>query len=66
MNCCKLAMKVWAAAFAVAVGAALPLGADVTLTENMTLDADADWRDQGVVTIAEGETLNLNISTLRV
>ena len=66
MNCCKLAMKVWTAAFAVAVGAALPLGADVTLTENMTLDADADWRDQGVVTIAEGVTLDLNGHTLRV
>ncbi|MBQ8113351.1 MAG: autotransporter-associated beta strand repeat-containing protein [Kiritimatiellae bacterium] len=66
MNCCKLAMKVWAAAFAVAVGAALPLGADVTLTENVTLDADTDWRDQGVVTIAEGVTLDLNGYTLRV
>ena len=66
MNCCKLTMKVWAAAFAVAAGAVLPLGADVTLTENMTLDADADWRDQGVVTITEGVTLNLNGYTLRV
>ena len=31
-----------------------------TLTENVKLDADADWREQGTVTIADGVTLDLN------
>ena len=37
-----------------------------TLTENVTLDADADWRGQGTVTIADGVTLDLNGHVLRV
>ena len=31
---------------------------DVTLSENVALDADADWRDQGTVTIGAGVTLD--------
>ena len=39
---------------------------DVTLSENVVLDADADWRDQGTVTIGAGVTLDLNGHALRV
>ena len=39
---------------------------DVALTENVTLDADTDWREQGTVTVGEGVTLDLNGHTLRV
>ena len=39
---------------------------DVTLSENVALDADADWRDQGTVTIGAGVTLDLNGHALRV
>ena len=59
-------MKVFASAVAAAASAVFPLVADVTLAENMALDADADWRDRGTVTIAEGVTLDLNGHTLRV
>ena len=34
--------------------------ADTNLTENVTLTADTDWRGQGVVTVPEGVTLDLN------
>ena len=44
----------------------VPAYADKTISENTTLTEDTDWRDQGVVTIAEGVTLNLNGYTLRV
>ncbi len=53
-------------AAAICVAAALPSRADKTISENTTLTEDTDWRDQGVVTIAEGVTLNLNGYTLRV
>ncbi len=42
------------------------LRADVAIVEDAVLDADADWRGQGVVTIGEGATLDLNGHTLRV
>ena len=45
---------------AICVAAAMPSWADKTISENTTLTEDTDWRDQGVVTIAEGVTLNLN------
>ena len=51
---------------AICVAAAMPSWADKTISENTTLTEDTDWRDQGVVTIAEGVTLNLNGYTLRV
>ena len=54
-----------AAALCVAT-APSPSWADQTISENTTLTEDTDWRDQGVVTIAEGVTLNLNGYTLRV
>ena len=44
----------------------VPAYADKTISENTTLTEDTDWRDQGVVTIAEGATLDLNGYTLRV
>ena len=44
----------------------VPAYADKTISENTTLTEDTDWRDQGVVTIAEGVTLNLSGYTLRV
>ena len=36
------------------------------ITENVTLDADADWSADGTVTIAEGVTVNLGGHTLKV
>ncbi|MBR3922212.1 MAG: hypothetical protein IKJ45_03810, partial [Kiritimatiellae bacterium] len=51
---------------AICVAAAMPSWADKTISENTTLTEDTDWRDQGVVTIAEGATLDLNGYTLRV
>ena len=33
--------------------------ADVTISEDTTLSADTDWRDQGTVVVADGVTLNL-------
>ena len=38
--------------------------ADVTLSENVTLTADADWRSQGVVTVPSGVTVDVNGHTL--
>ena len=40
--------------------------ADTTIAENMTLEADADWRGEGVVTIPQGVTVDLNGHTLWV
>ena len=51
---------------AAALLAALPSLADTIITENVTLDADADWRDQGQVTIASDVTVDLNGHKLRV
>ena len=39
---------------------------NMTLSENVTLDADTDWRNQGTVTIGNGVTLDLNGHVLRV
>ncbi len=36
------------------------VSADETISANVTLSADADWRDKGLVTINEGVTVNLN------
>ena len=52
--------------YGVALLAALPSLADTIITENVTLDADADWRDQGQVTIASDVTVDLNGHKLRV
>ena len=38
--------------------------ADVTLSEDVTLTADADWRSQGVVTVPSGVTVDVNGHTL--
>ena len=46
--------------------AAAPARADMTISENLTLTEDADWRDQGVVTIEEGATLDLAGHVLQV
>ncbi len=40
--------------------------ADTTISENFTLTADADWRTDGVVTVPEGVTVDLNGHTLWV
>ena len=53
-------------AAAICVATPSPSWADKTISENTTLTEDTDWRDQGVVTIAEGVTLDLNGYTLRV
>ena len=39
---------------------ALNAGADVNIAENTQLDKDTDWTGQGVVTIDDGVTLDLN------
>ena len=61
-----MSMKKLMTVAAICVAAAMPSWADKTISENTTLTEDTDWRDQGVVTIAEGVTLNLNGYTLRV
>ena len=43
-----------------------PSYADTTITENLTLGADTDWRADGVVTVPEGVTVDLNGHTLWV
>lgn len=45
------------AAICVATGATY---ADTTIAANMTLSADADWRADGVVTVPQGVTVDLN------
>ncbi|MBO7683335.1 MAG: hypothetical protein J6T51_01240 [Kiritimatiellae bacterium] len=40
--------------------------ADTTIAENVTLNADTDWRADGVVTVPEGVTVDLNGYTLWV
>lgn len=51
------------AAICVATGATY---ADTTIAANMTLTADADWRADGVVTVPQGVTVDLNGHTLWV
>ena len=43
-----------------------PSYADTTITENLTLGADTDWRADGVVTVPEGVTVDLSGHTLWV
>ena len=43
-----------------------PSRADMSITANVALTEDADWREQGTVTIADGVTLDLNGHVLRV
>ncbi len=43
-----------------------PSYADTTISENFTLTADTDWRTDGVVTVPEGVTVDLNGHTLWV
>ena len=40
--------------------------ADTTIANNITLTADADWRTDGVVTVPQGVTVDLNGHTLWV
>ena len=40
--------------------------ADETISANIVLDADADWRSKGTVTIASGVTVNLNGHSLKL
>ena len=54
-----------AAAICVAT-APTPSYADTTISENFTLTADTDWRTDGVVTVPEGVTVDLNGHTLWV
>lgn len=42
------------------VSATLAFGAVTNITESVRLDADADWRGQGVVKLAEGVTIDLH------
>ena len=46
--------------------AAMPAYADTTIANNITLTADADWRADGVVTVPQGVTVDLNGHTLWV
>lgn len=55
--------KVWLVAVMAMAVAAI---AGVNITEDTVLDADADWRSQGTVTVANGVTLNLNGHNLAV
>ncbi len=55
-----------AAIAAICMAAALPSWADTTIANNVTLTADADWRADGVVTVPEGVTVDLNGHTLWV
>ncbi len=50
----------------VALLAAGAVMGDITLTENVVLDADTDWRGQGTVTVGDGVSLDLNGHTLSV
>ncbi len=43
-----------------------PSYADTTIANNITLTADADWRADGVVTVPQGVTVDLNGHTLWV
>ena len=51
-------------AFSTLALAALRVGAD-TISENLTLDADLDLREQGAVTIAAGRVDALKIPAVR-
>ena len=46
--------------------ASTPSYADTTISGNFTLTADTDWRTDGVVTVPEGVTVDLNGHTLWV
>ena len=50
----------------VCMAAVLPSFADTTIANNITLTADTDWRGDGVVTVPEGVTVDLNGHTLWV
>ncbi len=51
---------------ALTMSLASAIHADETISENMVLTADADWRDKGVVTIPAGVTVNLNGHSLKL
>ncbi len=59
------AIRVAVAALLVCV-AMVTAYADTTIAGNITLTADADWRGDGVVTVPEGVTVDLNGHTLWV
>ncbi len=46
--------------------AALASAGAMEVSENVVLDADADWREHGTVTIPQGVTVDLNGYTLKV
>ena len=66
MSMKKQTWKAAVSAVAICVAAALPSWADTTIANNVTLTADADWRADGVVTVPEGVTVDLNGHTLWV
>jgi len=59
-------LKNRAAVFAVALGLVLPSLADRTISENITLTADADWTGDGLVTLSGNPTIDLAGYTLKV
>ena len=46
-------------AFALVAPVSLRADSDTIVSENMILDANADWREQGEVTVAEGVTIDI-------
>ena len=59
-------LKNSAAVFAVVMGLVMPSLADRTISENVTLTADADWTGDGLVTLSGNPTIDLAGYTLKV
>ena len=57
---CRIVRAALVAAVLCVATAPSPSYADTTIAENITLDADTDWRADGVVTVPEGVTVDLN------
>ena len=55
-----------AAIAAICAATSLVSYSDTTIANNITLTADADWRADGVVTVPQGVTVDLNGHTLWV
>lgn len=55
-----------AAAFAAVIGIVLPSLAERTISENVTLTADADWTGDGAITLSGNPTIDLAGYTLKV
>lgn len=58
--------KVVTVTVAICMVAAMSAHADTTIANNITLTADVDWRADGVVTVPQGVTVDLNGHTLWV